>query len=107
FNTFTNSIGNVSDPFLIALIHTLAGFQELTSEQTIVNRQGNLIPDYAAFKILPSNLHDVLAMLASDPTKETTALKQQLDRVALAIFFVCFSCEDQMLKKFTELSAPL
>ncbi|CAG8825578.1 10699_t:CDS:2, partial [Gigaspora rosea] len=95
FNTFTSTIRNVSDLFLISLIRTLAGFQEVTSEQAVVNRQGNLIPDYAAFKILPSNLQDVLAMLASDPTKETTALKQQLDRVALAIFFVCFTCNDQ------------
>ncbi|RIB28782.1 hypothetical protein C2G38_2137173 [Gigaspora rosea] len=107
FNTFTSTIRNVSDLFLISLIRTLAGFQEVTSEQAVVNRQGNLIPDYAAFKILPSNLQDVLAMLASDPTKETTALKQQLDRVALAIFFVCFTCNDQMLKKSTELSASL
>ncbi|CAG8573376.1 14703_t:CDS:10 [Dentiscutata erythropus] len=107
FNTFTNSIGNVSDLFLIALVRILAGFQEVTSERAVVNRQGNLIPDYAAFKILPSNLQDVLAMLASDPTKETTALKQQLDRVALAIFFVCFTCDDQMLKKSSGLSAPL
>ncbi|CAG8650594.1 16511_t:CDS:2, partial [Racocetra fulgida] len=31
--------------------------------------------------LLIANLHDVLAMLASDPTKETTALKQQLDLI--------------------------
>ncbi|CAG8748608.1 43810_t:CDS:10, partial [Gigaspora margarita] len=106
-NTFTSTIRNVSDLFLIALIRSLAGFQEVACERAVVNRQGNLIPDYAAFKILPSNLQDVLAMLASDPTKETTALKQQLDRIALAIFFVCFTCDDQMLKKSTELSASL